>query len=349
MKNQQAIKRGAVRTAPVALVGLAGLLALAGGSPALGGADNPKCHAPQYVFKAFDAPSAVQPQVAGGGAFGINNRGQIVGNYVAKYAADGVTALVDAYVFQHGVFTDVAVPDAVWTELLKINDYGVAVGDYIDASDLTGSNPHFFIRGLDGAIHLLPPVMPDAVFEWLWAGINNQGTVVGTFVQTTGPLQGLFQGYIFQGGKYKVFNYPGAGMTTLQAINDCGTIAGFWVDVKGIPSDPNNPYYNGHGFLRHKDGRLVAVDMPGARDSGTLGATFPLGLNNKGEVVGEYVGTDNNFHGFLLSKGVYTTLDPPDSEGFSQAYDISEEGVVVGTYGSPLTHGFIAFPVRGRD
>jgi hypothetical protein len=321
--------------------------ALAGASPPPGSPDLQKCHQPRYVFRTFDVPSAIYPF---SGAFGINNRCQIVGSYAARYAEDGETTLVDGYLFSRGVFTDVSIPDSVYTELLRINDFGVSVGDYIDASDLTGSDPHFFIRRPDGTIHLLPPVMPDAVFEWLWAGINNQGTIVGTFVETNGPLQGLFQGYVLQSGKYEVFNYPGAGMTALNGINDCGTIAGFWVDVQGVGPGLTNNYYNGHGFLRHKDGRLVAIDMPGARDSGTLGATFPLGLNNKGDVVGKYVGSDNNFHGFVLSKGVYTTLDAIGSEGLTQAYDINEEGVIVGTFtGSDGNHGFIAFPARGRD
>jgi probable HAF family extracellular repeat protein len=40
--------------------------------------------------------------------------------------------------------------------------------------------------------------------------------------------------------------------------------------------------------------------------------TAAYGINNRGQIVGEYVDHELNLHGFLLSDGVFTTVDPPD-------------------------------------
>ena len=50
---------------------------------------------------------------------------------------------------------------------------------------------------------------------------------------------------------------------------------------------------------------------------------------------------DGDRHGFLLSKGVYTTLDVPDA-AFTVAQGINNAGTIVGLYGDENgLHGFV--------
>jgi len=58
---------------------------------------------------------------------------------------------------------------------------------------------------------------------------------------------------------------------------------------------------------------------------------WPSGINDLGQVVGTYVDTSGARHGFLLSKGVYTTLDVPDA-AFTVAEGINNAGQIVGLY-----------------
>ncbi|MGO8925393.1 MAG: hypothetical protein ACLQU3_00500 [Limisphaerales bacterium] len=328
MRTEQRIKLSAVTTTAV---GLVTLLLLAGLLPA-----SAKNHdnQPQYVLQNFPVPLDNVPLSSGWGpaAFGINNCGQMVGNF-PKYASDGVTILLDPFLFDKGNFIDVVIPGCPWSELTKINDRGVAVGDAFADGTLSVVPMRVFVRYPDGTIRFLRPVMSGAeFFDDETLGINNEGTIVGTFtVNPTLPLFGC-QGFIFKDDAYTVFNYPGAVATFLTDVNDQGTICGTW-------SDSNE---NLHGFLRYEDGSLAPVEVPSAGAGGTV----PYGLNNRGEVVGEYDGTDSNTHGFILSEGTYTTLDFPNDGGFTEAAGINDEGVIVGTYLPGEIQAFIAIPVR---
>ena len=100
-------------------------------------------------------------------------------------------------------------------------------------------------------------------------------------------------------------------------------------------------YRNGSGrrlaFL-WRNGVFTTIDpSPGA----TVGPVA-FGINDKGQIVGTYVDTDNNRHGFLLSGGSYTTLDVPGAV-FTVAQGINNAGQIVGLYlGTDDTfHGFI--------
>ena len=72
-------------------------------------------------------------------------------------------------------------------------------------------------------------------------------------------------------------------------------------------------------------------------------STNALGINNIGQVVGEYT-TGGQFHGYLLSGGIFITIDPPGSV-HTQAFGINDSGQVVGSYTlGPGGQGFLATP-----
>ena len=59
--------------------------------------------------------------------------------------------------------------------------------------------------------------------------------------------------------------------------------------------------------------------------AGTYGAAY--GINNRGDIVGTYVG--GGLHGFLYSNGTYTTLDAPGSFD-TQVFGINDRGQIAG-------------------
>lgn len=80
-------------------------------------------------------------------------------------------------------------------------------------------------------------------------------------------------------------------------------------------------------------GTWTRVAYPGA-----YGNTTAFGINQAGDVVGYYETIDGNFHGFLLSGGVYTTIDCPGAQS-TYALRINMDKQIVGECGY-LSSGF---------
>ena len=169
-------------------------------------------------------------------------------------------------------------------------------------------------------------------------GINNQGTIVGNYCPPDSPT--VVWGFIERRGVFTDVAIPGAGgdpnpvlyglnwLAELNGINDAGVIVGY------VAADPAS-FSSGvglHGFLWH-DGRYAQIDYPGA-----LGTSCSA-VNEAGQIVGWYVDASQNTHafllqvqhGFLLSDGVYTTVDFPGQTG-NELYGINDHGEMVGNY-----------------
>ena len=153
--------------------------------------------------------------------------------------------------------------------------------------------------------------------------INTQGDVVGWYQL---PPSGWPQGFLFSDGVYTTVDVPGAATTYAYGINDAKHIVGFY---------QNGSIYHGFFF----DGQsFTDIDYPG----GDYGSTFPVGINNNGQIIGWYAGTYNSrygIHGFVLSNGQYTTLDAPgDFKYGSYLIGINNLGGVVGEAKMANTH-----------
>src|SRR2546422_814459 len=85
----------------------------------------------------------------------------------------------------------------------------------------------------------------------------------------------------------------------------------------------------------------TTIDDPLA--SATSGnGTDALGINAAGQIVGNY-GDGSNVHGFLLTNGLYATLDDPSGPHGTYASGINGNGQIVGYYydGTFGVHGFL--------
>ncbi len=117
---------------------------------------------------------------------------------------------------------------------------------------------------------------------------------------------------------------PGASVSAVTAMNDRGSMVGFYQDASGQ-----------HAFLL-KDSRLTTLDAPGDL------ASVAYDIDDAGRVVGAFVGASGLPHGFLYAKGVRTTIDVPGSAD-TVLQGINASGDIVGTYdgSQPITHGFV--------
>lgn len=265
----------------------------------------------QYTFQPIDAPADVGFYTS---AYGINNAGVVVGNFVTfDWELDG-------FVFDRSGFQDVVVPDAAADDrgaLIDVNDLGQAVGTFADGDGVL----HSYMRSADGEITALPDV-PGAILTEA-TGISNAGVIVGFYRYPDFSTHG----FILKGGIYTTYDYPGALRTFLTRINNRGQITGLRLDPDG----------HRRGFLL-QNGVATTIDVPGSMN------TRPMGINNHGHVVGYYEDADFVAHGFVFKDGVYTTVDVPGAAD-TALLDINDQGVICGTY-DDFSRGLIVTPSK---
>ena len=171
-------------------------------------------------------------------------------------------------------------------------------------------------------------------------GVNKEGVVVGT--------DGNGNAFYLSHGKVKTFIPNGGSAATAFGINDQG--------------HDRRPVHQ----RRRRDARLHPGQRQDVRSRSTPrpgpNTVNAQGINNRGLVVGFYVGNDGQDHGFMANenaakKGVHSLTgtaiaDPtiPTVAGepgatfvFSQILGINDKGIAVGYYGDSTTsqHGFI--------
>lgn len=136
--------------------------------------------------------------------------------------------------------------------------------------------------------------------------MNNQGDIVGYYDDSSGAWHGYLR---LNGGDFISLDFPGAIATFAAAINDAGDIVGSYFDQAGFQ----------HGFLL-KDGVYSTIDFPGAAqirglyfELGPGLGTAAFGLNQDGDIVGQYASSDRVAHGFLLREGQFTSFDAPSA------------------------------------
>jgi uncharacterized membrane protein len=187
--------------------------------------------------------------------------------------------------------------------------------------------------------------------------------------------------------KFKDINAPGAIETDTNAINNGGVIAGDYEDSSGIQhgmilngkkltSVDRKNCLNTHSFtsisfygINDKNvvvgwcqdtvtgfddafscikKKCTTIAPPGAT------STQANGLNDNGQIVGNYLDSAGVQHGFLLSGGKYTTLDVP-KETNSSAVGINIKGLITliayngSSYDSFLFNGKSYTPINVPD
>jgi probable HAF family extracellular repeat protein len=253
---------------------------------------------PSYAYTAIDVPGAFYTFAAG-----INNAGQIVGEYIDDRGTHG-------FMLTEGRFTTLDAPGATFTQAWRINDSGQIVGEYIG----TNTQGKGFLLSGGAYTAILPPGAASAVAY----GINNAGQIVGGYATI---LLGGGNAFLQSGGNYTALQPPGTFASIAFAINDAGHIVGgssagafllsggsytqlnipgsFGTEAHGINNADQivgtyEDLHQTHGFLLSGND-YTTLDIPGAQ------VVQAFGINDAGQIVGEYTLADGTAHGFLAT------------------------------------------------
>jgi hypothetical protein len=199
-------------------------------------------------------------------ADGINDSGQIVGNYIdSSNNAEG-------YLLSGGIFTPIQATSLGATSTLPegINNDGDIVGLY----EVNGNG---IAQGfeLSGGVYtsLSYPGAP----ETQAVSINNKGDIVGFYFDTAEA----YHGFLLSGGTYTSIDVPGAVGTFAYGINDSGNIVGVYCTTSGCLTNNDGA----QGFLLSA-GTFTTINVPSAT------ATILNNINDKGVLVGQYYDCD---------------------------------------------------------
>jgi uncharacterized membrane protein len=218
------------------------------------------------------------------------------------------SALADSY-----LYTTIDFPGAIETEIGSINNVRQIVGGY----ELADGTRHGFLLSA-GVFSTVDDPSATSGSEAL--GINLSGQIVGAYNLNSLEGKHVFEGahgFLYSAGAFADIDFPAASVTNTTAtrINDSGAIVG----VYRINSGPGN------GFLDIA-GVYSTVNFPGKV------GTHCNGINNAGQIVGQYKDFDGGpHHGFVDSGGTFTSIDFPGAAE-TRAEAIDNFGNVVGGY-----------------
>jgi uncharacterized membrane protein len=267
------------------------------------------------------------------GAFTVNDRGEIVGGFIADIDFPGLFVQ-----FGNDSPTIVQPPGYPNTglRLAGLNERNVVAGCYsTDQGDQI-----FTLSGTQLVTVQLPVAnLVDACAM----GLNNWNQLVGTY-QTS---DGQFHGFLKSGPVLSNLDVPaawGAVSTTPLVINDFGTVAGTYE----LPNGET------HGFV-WRQGQFSALEFPGSSGQ----SAQPSAINDRGEIVGLYgvPATVYPFYevkAFVYRNGQISKLTLP-GDGAAGFVTINELGQIAGSYspsgcGNTCTevHGFLATPAPDK-
>ncbi len=279
-----------------------------------------------FNYEQIDPPGETTTQV-----FGINDRGDVVGN--------GIDVIGGPFVYdsKKGTYTLVTTATCCTDTSILGND---------DAGNMVGSvDGDAFIRDKKGNYAAFFHPAQDTFTQA--RGVNNKGLVSG--FRDRPDFGGTFVGFIYD-PKNDAFTdlIPAAAHTIAHGINSKGAVVGnsfFFNADDPCPGSPD-PLVE-YAWLRAADGTVTYFNV---NDS----TTRARGINDSGKIAG-FIFTDGPARGFVVeldgSQCQAVTVAASDLLENDLGFDdtipegISNSGIVVGNVGTGLSsHGFIARP-----
>jgi probable HAF family extracellular repeat protein len=282
------------------------------------------------------------PQANGNGTLpiAVNLEGTVTGWY---WDANGIT---HGFVrFADGKITPFDAPGAGTnpnyfggTIPVGINNLGTVVGYENDENGVA----HAFVRTADGKFKSFnapgADLNPADRLGTTTSGINDLGTIAGTYYDTAG----VGHGYVRQAdGKFTSFEVVGAanGTTPDGPLNWAGALGGFYLDAN----------LQFHLFVRDPFGKISAFDGPGMCTGGTPVGCYGGGMydvNIFGNSIGAFMDNSGNFVSHQLLRkadGKITTWDAPGAgTGPYQGTGFNDTPTIGYPVGSLNTEGTVA-------
>ena len=318
----------------------------------------------------------------------INNNGEWIGN---DFAGDGFLmdvkhhkeSLLNKNLNGFGFFvsknqgvTEIRCPgdrtDNDSTVVTAINNIGQVVGFCTDGVS-PNSRTVGFIRDRNGHFTLLTFPGADGTLAF---GINDRGHVVGQYFGF-GFGDGLnrFHGFLWKDGVYTTLDAPDPEhmATSLLGINNAGQIIGAYLHHR--PGGATSDYDSELSFL-YDNGNFRPLAFPGAKAPFVCcgATTFPMDINNVGQVIGSTYASDGKpqfffYHGtrYFVITGLPENVQDANDVSIvhgSSAWGMNDDGEIAGTYVQKVPcdtcgpqngpgfrfvrHGFFATPKKGN-
>src|SRR6185295_14024815 len=153
---------------------------------------------------------------------------------------------IHGFLYDHGEFTFIQVPDALDTAPFGINDHGEIVGSYVNHGQRGFLFDSKKDKGENAAFSFIVVPFPTGVGLTRPNGINNYGRIVGEYLDnfSTGNQQ---HGFLDDEGVFTSIDVPGAIAAAAYGINDQGQIVGFYA-TDGNGRGNRGFVLNGGGF-----------------------------------------------------------------------------------------------------
>ena len=269
---------------------------------------------------------------------GINEAGKIAGYFGSGMAGHPNKGYTVTLPYHQSDFRNENFPHSAQTQVTGLNDLGQTVGFYVPKTP-AGANLGFY-RGNNGKFHNVktPPGATNASPEIdQLLGINDHGVAVGFYTNSKGNNRGYE--YNTRTRKYSRVRAPGSSLglngtsLTAAAINNHGTVAGFYVNSKGVTV----------AFVE-SGSHFTTIAKHGAT------MTQAFGINDSNEVVGAYTtgsGSSAKTFGFTWTHSHgFTVVNDPHGIGTTIINGVNDRGELVGFYvdGAGNTDGFLARP-----
>lgn len=280
-----------------------------------------------FNYELVDHPGAPDTQV-----FGINDRGDVVGN-----GNTNVASLPFVFASKKGTLTDVAPLAGADTGVLGVNDAGVMVGLVDDDAFIRDKKGNYTVFSHPGAVSFTQA-----------RAVNNKGLVTG-FRDTGVPFPLSTAGFIYD-PKIDTFTdlNPTSFFTIAQGINSKGEVVGSSNFLAADDPCPGlgNPFLR-YGWLRATDGTVTYFEVNGSH-------TSARGINDEGSIVGFFIDLNDG-----IFKGFKVKLDGSPCQSLTVAggdvleilgFDLFPQGItnsgdVAGIADDGINqHGFIARP-----
>jgi hypothetical protein len=193
---------------------------------------------------------------------GINDHGKIAGYFGSGAQGHPNKGYVISPPYGQGNFRSENFPGSVQTQVTGLNTSKVTVGFWSTQNKASGANNNFGFYAVNGRhFHKVdfPTRHPASPPVDQLLGVNNHDVAVGFFQKASGNTQGYL--YNIRTGRYLTVPVPGGVSTAATAINDPGSIAGFFTNSAGVTKV----------FLLRHTGQLIVLQHPHASTTQALG------------------------------------------------------------------------------
>ena len=244
---------------------------------------------------------------------GVNDYGTVVGqaDNNVTFAVQGFTRFSGGAIsyYQHGS-SDTAFTDR--------SNGGVNFGVYGSSTALASASGTPFKMQGSTVTPLTITVGGKTYSNFTVWGTNSWGTIVGSFADSSGKIHAFKR---FSNGSTSQLDFPGAAQTVANAINDSGTIVGFY-------SKAASPNLWRHGFI-YNGGKWATVNYPNSTLQTTLN-----GISNSNLITATTIQGSNALNSYIYVNGAFKKIVMPNSSNPTYAYGVSlNKGLITGFSG----------------